>query len=93
MYFHLRTDYVVHKVHTSAFPSRGFAGFFFLYVKINHFQDLLIASSRVVDANVLRMVIQFDYCFIIRRQNGEHKVRNLRRFFFGMSPDVPTFKF
>ena len=27
-----------------------------------------------------------------KRQNDEWKVRNCRRFFFGMSYDVPTFK-
>ena len=30
--------------------------------------------------------------FLIRRQNGECKVRNFRRFLVGMSFDVPAFE-
>ena len=52
----------------------------------------LMVSSRVVDSKILRMVIQFDFFFLIRRQNGECNVRSFREFLFGMSPDVPAFK-
>ena len=38
------------------------------------------------------MAIQFDYFFLIKKQNGECKVGNFRRLLFGMSPDVPAFK-
>ena len=47
---------------------------------------------KVADSKVLRMAIQFEYFFLIKRQNGECNVRNFRRFLFGMSPDIPAFK-
>ena len=59
---------------------------------MNHFEAHLIVSSRIVDSKVLRMVIQFEYFFLIRRQIGECNVRNFRGFLFDMSPDVPAFK-
>ena len=37
------------------------------------------------------MAIQLEY-FLIKRQNGECNVCNVRRFLFGMSPDVPAFQ-
>ena len=60
--------------------------------KMNHFVAHLMVSSRVLDSKVLRIAIQFQYFFLIRRQNGECNVRNFRRFLFGMSLDVPAFK-
>ena len=51
----------------------------------------LMVSSRVVDAKVFTMVIQFEYGFLIR-QNGERNFRNFRRVLFGiMSSDVTAF--
>ena len=50
-----------------------------------------MAPSRVVDSEVLSMVVQFEYFFLIR-QNGECNFINFRQFLFGMSPHVPAFK-
>ena len=38
---------------------------------MNHFEAHVMVSSRAVDYKVLRMAIQFEYFFLIRRQNGE----------------------
>ena len=62
------------------------------YAKMHHFEAHLMVSLRVIDSKVLWMATQFEYFFLIKRQNGECNVRNFRRFFFGMSPDVPAFK-
>ena len=57
---------------------------------MNHFEVHLMASSRVADSKVLRMAIQFQHFFTIKRQNGKCNVRNFRQLLFGMSPDVPV---
>ena len=62
------------------------------YVKMDHFEAYLMVSSSVVDCKVLRMTIQFELFFLIRRQNGKCSVRSFGRFFFGMCPDVPDSK-
>ena len=49
------------------------------YVKMNHF--VVVGSKEVW------------VFFLIKRQNGEIYIRNFRQFLFGMSPDVPAFKF
>ena len=51
-----------------------------------------MVSLRVVSSKVLRMAIQIQYFFIIKRQYGDCKVRNFRLFLFGINPDVPAFK-
>ena len=51
-----------------------------------------MVSSIVVDSTVLKMTIQFEYIFLIRRIYGDCNVRNFRRFLFGMCPDEPSFK-
>ena len=51
-----------------------------------------MVSFGVVDSNVPRIVIQFEYLVLLKRQNGEWNVRNFRGFLFGMSPDVQVFK-
>ena len=65
--------------------------------KMNHFEADLMVSSREVDSKVLKMAIQFEHFSDKKqtnkqKQNGECNVRNLRRFLFGMSADVPAFK-
>ena len=59
---------------------------------MNHFEADLMASSKAVYSKVLRMAIQFEYFFVIKRQNGECNVINHGEFLFGMSFDVPAFK-
>ena len=51
----------------------------------------MLVSSREVDFKVLRMAIQFQYFFMIKRQNGECNVRNFGRSLFGKS-HVPALK-
>ena len=59
-----------------------------------------MVSSREVGSKVLRMPIQFEFCFFFcfffffndKNANGECNVKNFRRFLFGLSPDVPAFK-
>ena len=50
--------------------------FCIFYVEMKHFEAYVMVLSRVVDSEVLRMVIQFDniYFFLIRRQNEENHV-------------------
>ena len=56
---------------------------------MNHFEVHMMVSLRVVDSKV----IQFGYFFfLIRRQNVECNIKNLRRFLFGISLDVLAFK-
>ena len=49
----------------------------------------LMISSREVDS--LRVQLS-ERIFMRKRQNSECNVENFRRFFFGMSSDVPAFK-
>ena len=61
------------------------------YVKKNHFEAYLMVSLSVIYSKVLGTVIDLEYFFLIRRQNGECNVKDFRRFLFGMSPHVgPT---
>ena len=48
--------------------------------------------SRVVDSKVLRFPLSLSM-FSEKGKNGDCDVTNFRRFLFGMSPDVLTFKF
>ena len=64
----------------------------FFNVKMNHLEEHLMVSSRVIDSKVFRMAIQFEHFFLIRCQNGKCEVTNFRRFLFGTSPDVSAFK-
>ena len=43
-------------------------------VNMNHSEEYLMVSLKVVDSKVLRMAINFDIFFLIKRQNGESSV-------------------
>ena len=53
---------------------------------------LIVSDGFMKSSKIPRMVIQFEYFFLIEKQNGESNVTNFRRFLFGVSPEVPAFK-
>ena len=73
-----------------------------MYCKINKtasFDSIFKININLANDYILKYILQstqysnlIKVTFIRKWQNGECNVRNFRRFFFGMSSDVPAFK-
>ena len=57
-----------------------------------NYLEAFMRSSKSVNSKVLKIIIQSEYFFLIKRQNGEYCFNNFSWFLFGMSPDIPAFR-